>query len=812
MTGVLQDIRYAIRQISKNLGLTLIVVLTLGLGICANSTIFSWIQSTLLEPIPGAGHTGDLVSVMRGPRNTSPNPPFSYPDLVDLRQRAHSVSGVLGYHHDWMALTGHGEPQRVYGTLTTANYFDLLEVRPMLGRSFRLEEERAPGGAPVAVISYSLWQTHYGGDPRIVGKVVEVNLHPFTVVGVAPEGFFGCMTGVRTDIWFPLSNDPALQNADRIEHRGDAWLNVLARLKQGVDRTGAEGELNRVMTQLVAEFPDDHRGPNQITLDPLWRSPFGANIYLYSTLPVLLGLAGALLLLACANVATLLLVRSFSRRRELAIRLSLGASHWRTIRQLLLESLLLAIGGGAVALLATFWSAGTFANFIPHSGNSIMLNGHVDGTVALATLGMCLLTGILFGIVPAIRTTKLEPGEVLKQEEGSVSTGIDKSRLSSALVVVQIAVSLVLLLCAGLFLQTLRNTERADPGFNPDHVLLASISLGPAGYSPKAEVQFQRELLSKLGTLPGVQSAAIADWLPMNFSRRTSTIVPEGYVPQVHESMETRRAAISPDYFQTMGIPVLRGRSFSPSDTETSLAVAIVDDEMARLYWPGMDPLGRRIRVNGQWFTVVGVARHSKHSNSTEAAEPMVYLSLSQNPQSDVYLHLKTSVSPESISPEVVAAVHSLNPGLPVFDVMTLQSSMRQASIFARIGGVFVGAFGLIALALAAVGIYGVVAYTTRQRTHEIGIRIALGASPAQVQGLVIGQGLRLMAAGLATGWVAAFLVTRLLRGSLVGVAAMDPLTLAGVSALLGVVVLLACFVPARRATHIDPMTAVRSE
>jgi len=247
-----------------------------------------------------------------------------------------------------------------------------------------------------------------------------------------------------------------------------------------VDRTGAEGELNRVMTQLVAEFPDDHRGPNQITLDPLWRSPFGANIYLYSTLPVLLGLAGAVLLLACANVATLLLVRSFSRRRELAIRLSLGASHWRTIRQLLLESLLLAIGGGAVALLATFWSAGTFASFIPHSGNSIMLNGHVDGTVALATLGTCHLTGILFGIVPAVRTTNLDPAEVLKQEAGSVSAGIDKSRLSSALVVVQIAVSLVLLLCAGLFLQTLRNTERADPGFNPDHVLLASISLGPA--------------------------------------------------------------------------------------------------------------------------------------------------------------------------------------------------------------------------------------------------------------------------------------------------------------------------------------------
>jgi predicted permease len=812
MNGLCQDVRYAIRQIFRYPGFTATVILTLALGISANSTIFSWIRSTLLQPIPAATDTGRLVSVMRGERSTSPSPPLSYPDLQDLRQRTRSLSGLLGYHHDWMMMNGKGEPERVYGTIATSNYFDLLGVRPILGRTFRPDEEQAPGGVPIAVISYALWQTHFAGDAGIVGKAVEINRHPFTVIGVAPLGFLGCMTGIRTDIWFPLSNDPVLEQTTRMQYRGSAWLNVLGRLRPGVDRPEAEAELDRVMQQLVAEYPADHRGPNAITLYPLWRSPFGANVYLYATLPILLALAAAVLLLACANVATLLLVRSVGRRRELAIRLSLGASHWRIMRQLLLESLLLAIAGGLLALLLTFWSAGTFAHFIPPSNNPIVLNGHVDGVVVLASFFMSILTGVLFGIIPAIRTSSLAPAEVLKQEAGSVSVGISKSRLSSALVVAQIAMSLVLLLCAGLFLQTLRNTERADPGFSPDHVLLASIDLGPTGYSRDASRQFQLELVRKVEALPGVQSAALADWTPLSFNRRTMNVYPEGYIPQLNESMETPRTSISPNYFSTMRIPMLSGRPFGSLDTETSQPVVIVDEVMASRYWPDKDPLGRRLRVGDRWFTVVGVARNSRHENVNEAPEPMVYLPLSQFPETQTFIHVKTTVDPQTLAPAVAATVHSLNPGLPVFDVMTLQSSIRLASIFARIGGVFVGAFGLIALALAAVGIYGVVAYTTRQRTHEIGIRIALGASQTEVLRMVIGQGLRLMAAGLAIGWAVALPLTRLLRGSLYGVSAMDPLTLAAVSIVLALVTVAACLVPARRAIHIDPMVAVRYE
>jgi predicted permease len=814
MMGVLfQDVRYGLRMLAKNPGFTAIVVLTLALGIGANSTIFSWINSTLLNPIPGVAHTSELVSVMRGERSEHPTPPFSYLDYADLRDHTQSFSGLLAYHDDFMSLTGTDKPQRIYGALTSANYFDVLGVRPILGRGFLPAEEQRRGGGSVAVISESMWRARFGSDRSIIGRTIQINRHLYTIVGVAPPDFQGCKTGLRADVWIPLGMDKFVWGWNRPEDRGTFWLNVLGKLKPGVDRRPAEGELDLLMQQIIESSRNVERGPSQITLDPLWRSPFGANVYMYKTLPMLLALAAVLLLLACANVANLLLVRSVTRRREMALRLALGASRWRLLRQLLVESLLLALAGGGLAMVLTTWTAGTFAAFFPPTANlPLTINGHADRTVLAVTILISILTAMIFGILPGLRTSSLAPITVLKEEAGSMSGGIHKSRLSRALVVAQLSLSLLLLICAGLFARSLQNAQRLDPGFDPNHVLLASYELGPAGYSEAQGIAFHRQLLSKLEALPGVESVTLADFSPLSFTIHTDYVHPDGYVPQPHESMEINRAVVGPNYFRTMRTPLLAGRDFTEQDSEKSQPVAIVNQEFADRYWPGQDAVGKRISVYGQWFTVVGVARNGKYRRLVYAPEPVIFLPLFQDYYDLVIIHARVSGDPQAYAAAVEKTVHQLNADLPVFGVTTLKSSMRLGSIFERVAGTFAGAFGFVALILAAVGIYGVIAYTTRQRTHEIAIRMALGAQRAEVFRLVLGQGLLLTLTGLAAGIAVSLALTRYLKSVLFGVTATDVLTYAAVVLLLCLVSLVACYIPARRATKVDPMVALRYE
>jgi len=812
MGTLLQDLRYGLRMLAKSPGFTAIVVLTLALGIGANSTIFSWINSTLLNPIPGVAHTSDLVSVMRGERSEHPTPPFSYLDYVDLRDHTQSFSGLLAYHDDFMSLTGTDKPERIYGALTTANYFDVLGVRPILGRGFLPAEEQRRGGGSVAVISESMWRARFGSDRSIIGRTIQINRRLYTIVGVAPPDFHGCKTGLRTDVWIPLGMDPFVWGPNRPEDRGAFWLQVLGKLKPGVDRRQAEGELNLLMQQIIENSRNVDRGPSQITLDPLWRSPFGANVYMYKTLPMLLALAAVLLLLACANVANLLLVRSVTRRREMALRLALGASRWRLLRQLMVESVLLALAGGGVAMLLTTWTAGTFAAFVPPSSLPFTLNGHADRTVLLVTMVVAILSAMIFGILPGLRTSSLEPITVLKEEAGSMSSGIHKSRLSRALVVVQISLSLLLLISAGLFARSLRNAQRLDPGFDPNHVLLASYELGPAGYSEAQGIAFHRQLLSKLEALPGVESVTLADFSPLSFSLHSDDVLPDGYLPKPGESMEVSRAIVGPNYLRTMRIPIIGGRDFTEQDMEKSQRVAIVNQAFVDRYWPGQDPLGKRISVYGQWFNVVGVARNGKYRRLVYPPEPVFFQPLYQRYRDLVTIHARVTGDPQGYAAEVERTVHQLNADLPVFGVTTLKSSMQLGSIFERLAGTFAGAFGLLALILAAVGIYGVIAYTTRQRTHEIAIRIALGAERVAVFWLVLGQGLLLTLTGLAAGVAVSLALTRYLKSVLFGVTATDLLTYAAVALLLCLVSLVACYIPARRATKVDPMVALRYE
>jgi predicted permease len=812
LQNALHDLRYALRQLRKNPGFTALAVGTLALGITANLTIFSWINSTLLNPIPGIAHTGNMITIMRGERTEHPTPPFSYLDFAELRDNAHSFSGLIGYHDDYMAITGSGTPERIFGTLASSNYFEALGVRPILGRSLLATLATERTGAAEAVLAYDLWQKRYGGDPSIIGKTIQINLHPYTVVGVAPKGFQGCKTGLRSDIWIPLGMDKQVWGSTRIENRDGLWLNVLGKLAPGVDHTQAESELNVLMQRIATRFPDTHRGPNNISSDPLWRSPFGVNVYLYGTLPMLLALAGALLMLACANVANLLLVRSVGRRREMAIRLSMGASRWRVVRQLLVENLLIALAGGGAALMLTFWTAGTMSAFLPPTTLPLTLNGHVDSSVFLATLLVSVLTALIAGAIPAMRASRLSPVSVLKDDALSTSGGLSKSRLTGALVIAQIALSLLLLTCAGLFVRSLRNAQTSDLGFDPNHVLLMTYDLDPVGYRAAPAIEFDRQLLARVKALPGVQSATLADFSPLSFTIHSDFVQPEGYVPRLHESMEVDRGQVGPGYLETLRTPLIAGRDFTDQDNAAALSAVIVNEALVDRYWPGQNAIGKRIQVAGGWCTVVGVAANGKYRRMTYESAPLVLLPVMQRYTSQVILHVRVAGDPQSYSSAVEKTIHDLNADLPIFNQTTLKANMQMGSVFERIAAAFAGSFGLLALILAAVGIYGVVSYTTRQRTHEIGIRMALGAAQGDVFRSVLGQGLRLALAGLAAGLIVSFVFTRFLRGMLYGVGAVDWITFVVVPAVLLLVAIAACFIPARRAASIEPMQALRAE
>ncbi len=802
-------------MIAKAPGYAMTAILTLALGIGANTTIFSWINSTLLNPIPGLASPGSVVSLSLGKAGERPFP-FTYPDYEALRDGQQSFTGLSAGNITPMSLTGKGKPERVWGMVTSANYFDVLGVRPILGRGFLPAEDETPGGAPVAVISYRMWQTHFGANPGVVGQTLEINQHPYTIVGVTPAVFQGSQTGLRLEIWVPVMMEGQLVPlGDLLHDHHYFWLGMLGRLKPGVLPQQAQEEMTLRLKREAKNYPEEHRGHDSVRVYPLWRSPFGANQLLSTLLPMLMTIAGLVLLLACANVANLMLVRSVGRRREIAIRMSLGASRWRLVRQLLVESLVLALAGGAAALLITWWTAGTFMKFLPEMDFPISLGIQMDRTVLLATLGIALLTGVVFGILPALRASSEAPVEMLKEDTASASGGMRKARLASGLVVAQISLSLLLLICAGLFIRSFRSAQQINTGFNSHSVLIASYDLFTAGYSEERGAEFDRQLTSKLAALPGIQSVALSSRVPLGLDGGGSTSVkPEGYISQANESMETQVAIITPNYFQTMQIPIVQGRDFTLQDNRNSQRAVIVSQAFVDRYWPNQQALGKQLNsdLTHQWFTVVGVARNSKVNGLNEKPTPFLYLPLYQVYRATMIVDARVTGDPLALGKTIEKSIHELNADLVVFDVNTLESREQIASLGQRVAGTFVGAFGLLALVLAAVGIYGVTAYTTRQRTHEIGIRMALGATKENILGLVLGHGLRLTLIGVGLGLAVSFALTRYLRSMLLGVTSTDTLTFSSVAILLCAVALLACFIPARRAIRVDPTVALRYE
>jgi putative ABC transport system permease protein len=817
MQTLWQDLRYGARILLKAPSFTLIAVLTLALGIGANTAIFIWLKAILLQPLPGVMESHRLVmlhSVLTRSDNRAIQ--VSYPDYKDYRDRNEVFSGLAAFNLDtFNLLDGEGRPERVIGSLVSGNYFDVLGVRAALGRTFAPEEDRTPLSHPVVVVSYRLWQRRFAADPTLVGKAIRLNQRDFTVIGVAPEGFNGSWVGLALDLWAPLMMTPQLsRTVDPFNRRDSQWLMVIGRLKYGVTFDQAQANTQNIAAQLAKDYPQDDEGIGA-TLFTLIDEPYGAG-QMAPWFVVLMVVAGLVLLIACANVANLLLARAAGRGREMGIRVAFGASRSRLIRQMLTESLLLAVMGGASGALLAVWLSDAMGLMLPPMGLPVSLNLEWDYRVPCFTLALTLLVVVAVGLVPALRAAKVDPIVSIRNDAGAVLALTRRSRLRGALVVTQIAVSLVSLICGGLFVRALAEQRKVNPGFDTERALLLSMELFSNGYDEKRGVEFYRQLVTRVAALPGVESASLSSQVPplLVGSRSSDTFEVEGYAPRADEMINIETESVAPRYFQTLRIPLVEGREFSEADNAQSSPVVIVNETMARRYWgPDRSPLGKRLRRgSGAWSTVIGVASDVKQFGPAEPAHSWIYYPHAQEYYSMMTLVARTTGDPWQALAGVRGAVRALDATLPVFDEKTLQTHSDSALFLDRIAVTFLSAFGLLALTLAAIGLYSVMAYSVTARTREIGIRMALGAQTSDVLKQVIMQGMVLALIGVAVGLAAAFALTRLMESLLFGVSATDALTFALVSMLLVATAMLACYLPARKATKVDPMVALRCE
>jgi predicted permease len=816
MGTLLQDLRYGFRHLLKSPGFTLIAVLSLALGIGANTSIFSLVNTVLLRPLPGVENPKRLVSVypVRQDRSTAL---FSYPNLVDVRDRNEVLSGLSGFKFATLSLSHDGNNERVWSYLVSGNYFDVLGVKAALGRTFLPEEDRTPGSHPVVVLSYNCWQRRFSSAPAIIGRSIILNGHTFNVIGVAPEGFNGTEVVFQPEMWVPMMMADVVEpGSNWMTARGTGVLFTVGRLKPGVSVAQAQSSLSALARQLGEEHPDTSRG-EAMTLNPPGLLVPRLRRPAIAFAGILMLVVGLVLLLACINLANLLLARATGRRKEIAIRLALGASRWRLLRQLLTESLLLSVTGGLLGLFLAWWINSLIAVFKPPVDFPILIDLKIDWRVLIFTIVASLLTGILFGLLPALQATKPDVVTTLKAD--SAIGGYRRSRLRNALIVAQMALSLILLICAGLVLRSVQQVQKMNPGFEPDKAVEISLDLGLQGYDAARGQEFYRQLAERVAVVPGVEAVSFANYLPLSFSRVNRGIYVEGQPAargaQLPSSLNSR---VAPDYFRVMGIPVLHGRDFNAQDKEQEAKVAIVNEAFTRRFWPGLassnEALGKRFSfagTEGTFWEVIAVAKDGKYISLSESPQPFVYIPL-QNSDLSLTLVARTASNPQATLTAIRNEVRQLDATLPVYDAKSLTEHMSLSLFPTRVAAVALGSFGLLALGLAVIGLYGIVSYSVAQRTQEIGVRIALGARVIDLHKLIIGQGMKLALIGMAFGIIGALALAKLMSSLLIGVSPTDPVIFAGITLLLILVVLLACYVPARRATKVDPMTALRYE
>jgi predicted permease len=820
VNNLIQDVRYGLRMLAKSPGFTVAAILTLALGIGANATIFSMVNTLLLRPLP-VNDPGQIQDLFPQQKNDTPLVQFSIPNFRDIRSQSTGVySDVIAHTYGIDGLAVNGKSDRVVTEYVSGNFFSMFGLKPALGRLLLPSEGETPMADPVIVLSYSYWKTRFGGSPGVVGRQVSVDGHSMTVVGVAPEGFTGLNPFVSIQAYMPLAMMPiAGYPADIVSNRQNRTVFVMARLEQGATIKKAQAELDLIGRRLSEQYPSENKDL-RIQAFPEVRGRIGPDPKNRTLVASVLfqGLATLVLLLACANVANLLLVRATIREREMAIRAALGAERSRLISQLLTESVMLALGGGLGGLLLGkigAWSIGS----IP-LGLDIATQPRFSFDWRVFTFGIAaaLVTGIIVGIVPAVRASRGNLAQVLHEGGRTVAGG--KQRLRNALVAIEVSASLMLLIIAGLFTRSLKATERVnDLGFDTDHVVNFSMDPNEIGYNTEKSRQFYKSLISRVRELPGVESASIASSIPMGLYGNQDSILIEGYEPPPGKPAPFMTYnAVSQDVLKTLGIPLLRGRAFTERDDQNAAYVAIVSEAMAKEYWPNQDPIGHHLRLGSEAshsIEVVGIAKNARFQGLTGPVQPYLLVPVWQHMATNTLetLQIRTVAAPEAMIPAAERVLGDMAPELPVFDVKTMKEGLNTLAglLFYKIGAVLAAVFGVLGLALAIVGVYGVISYAVSQKTHEIGIRMALGAQPEDILKLILRQGLVIVAVGLVLGVMAALAVGRVV-GNFLTVSPMDPVTYLTVSALLTIVALVACYVPARRAMQVDPMVALRYE
>lgn len=806
MSTLFQNLRYTLRGLTKAPGFTAVVVLSLGLGIGAVATAFTWVDFFLLRPFPLVRESNRLVGLhTEGPGGVEWS--VSYPKYLQWRNGVKSFDGLVVFSMQQFSLrVDDATPERVWSEVVSGNYFDVLGVHAARGRTFQADEEAQ--AAQAAIISRALWSRKFNNDPGVVGRRVTLNGQGFTVIGVAPSGFGGTVMGLGADLWVLVTTIPALSPGNTsLTSPGWQWLEALGRLRPGVTLEQARSDLRDATKRIGAEAGESV--PTVAIAKPIGQE--GVGQFIGPLIYTLLGIGGLILLIACANVANLLMVRGIQRGKEVGIRLAIGAGRSQLVRQLLTESFVLAVLGGLAGLLVAYWGQGAIAAVVPAMPFPIDLTTHLNIRVLGVTTVVACITALVFGLVPALRATRVDLVPVLKDEN---APGTTRPWGRSALVVVQVAFSLVALVSAGLFFRSNAKALGADPGFrDPEHVLIASTDLHLAGLRDSAGAVVRDRLLERLRTVPGVTRVSLTTKVPMTFwSNNSSSATVEGYTAARNENMSIMDAFVGPDYFETLGVRITRGRGILETDRTGAPKVAVVNDAFARRFWSNQDPIGKRIDMGWGWVTIVGTAADVKISTIGETPFAFVYHPHAQVHSSEFDLLLRTSVDPKSVIESVRRVFASVDANLPMLDPRTLRENMQSSLFVQTTASRLLGGLGFVALLLASIGLYGVLSYTVRQRTKEIGLRVALGAATSSVVGLVFRQALRLIVAGLAVGTILAFGVGRLVSGQLYGVSPSDPITFVAIASLLCGVAVLASLLPARRATRVDPLVALRNQ
>lgn len=809
-----RDVGYGLRMLRRNPGFSLLAVLCLTLGIGANAAVLSWIEGVMLRPYPLVQDEDSLFVIAGTAPEATKGTDISWPDFKDFERNSTAIQAFIADRING-AVVGlvDQKAERATGSLVSANYFDALGVKPLLGRGFEPGEDIGRNAHPVVVISYQLWQRKFGSDPKAVGSTIRLNGVLHTIVGVAPEGFFGTFVGYQFQFWVPASMQAVFDPGGyKLEDRGGRWIEGFVRLKPGVSRAQAQAELAGMADRLQADFPSTNRGRG-IMLKPLWQSPFNPMDALVPTLTIALVGVAAMLLIACANVGNLLLLKSVARRGELTIRLAVGAGRGRLVRQLLTEAILLSSIAGTCGLVAAYWARGALVFVFPPRGTlPLRLPADLDTRVLLLSVGVTFAATVLFGLIPAMLASKIDLVGGLKTDSGGAVGGGARARVRATLVLVQVAISFVLIVGAGLVVESLYHMRTKSPGFDADRVLVTYLDLAAADYTIERANVFKDRLVERIGALPGVEATAFVGGPPFSYSGGgAAPVAVDGYQTQPGEAPAVEYTQIGPAYLRTLGIPLVAGREFTRDDTETSESVAIVNEPMAARYWRGRDPVSSRLLVAGRAMRVVGIAKLSKYRDLMEPPRPFFYVPLRQSTARGQTLMIRTALGPSAMTTALAAEVRALDASLTPDQLMTMREQINRMNQSTAMAVRLLTAFGAVALILAAIGLYGVMSFNVTQNARELALRLALGADPPSLLRNVLGSGLLLTAAGMACGAIAAIGLTRLLGTLLFEVNPRDPATFAMASAAMGAAAILACLLPALRATRTDPVKVLRA-